>query len=59
MNEQTQVGFIEMSGNRYIQNFFRQYTATYYTAVFDYATPESHVVASMAGHRITIEYCVP
>jgi len=43
---------IEQSRNRYIQNFFRQYTATYYTAVFDYAAPEAHVVAQMAAqHR--------
>jgi DNA-binding FadR family transcriptional regulator len=39
----------EMSGNRYIRAFFRQYTATFYTAVFDYATPEAHVVAKMAA----------
>lgn len=43
---------IEKSGNRYIQSFFRQYTAAYYTAAFDYAAPEAHVVAQMAAqHR--------
>jgi len=43
---------IEKSGNRYIQSFFGQYTASYYTAVFDHAAPESHVVAKMAAqHR--------
>jgi DNA-binding FadR family transcriptional regulator len=43
---------IERSGNRYIQNVFGQYTASYYTAVFDYAAPEAHVVAEMAAqHR--------
>jgi DNA-binding GntR family transcriptional regulator len=47
---------IGKSGNRYIQNFFGQYTATYYTAVFDYAAPEAHVVARMAGqHREILE----
>jgi DNA-binding GntR family transcriptional regulator len=42
------------SGNRYIQNFFRQYTATYYTSAFDYAAPEAHVVAEMAAQHRTI-----
>ncbi|TWT79143.1 DNA-binding transcriptional regulator CsiR [Planctomycetes bacterium CA13] len=43
---------IEKSGNRYIQNFFGQYTAAYYTAVLDRAAPEAHVVAEMAAqHR--------
>jgi DNA-binding GntR family transcriptional regulator len=47
---------IEESGNRYIQSFFRQYTATYYTAVFDYAAPETHVVTQMADqHRQILE----
>ncbi len=47
---------IERSGNRYMQSFFRQYTATYYTAVFDYAAPEAHVVAEMSSqHRQILE----
>jgi DNA-binding GntR family transcriptional regulator len=47
---------IAKSGNRYIRNFFRQYTATYYTSVFDYAAPEAHVVAEMAAqHRVILE----
>jgi len=47
---------ITKSGNRYIQNFFRQYTATYYTSAFDYAAPEAHVVAEMATqHRAILE----
>ena len=47
---------IAQSGNRYIQNFFRQYTATYYTSAFDYAAPEAHVVAEMAAqHRAILE----
>ena len=47
---------IQASRNRYIQGFFRQYTATYYTSVFDYAAPEAHVVAEMASqHRQILE----
>jgi len=47
---------IAKSGNRYIRNFFRQYTATYYTSAFDYAAPEAHVVAEMAAqHRDILE----
>lgn len=43
---------IAKSGNRYIRNFFRQHTATFYTSTFDYAAPEAHVVAEMAAqHR--------
>lgn len=43
---------IEKSGNRYIQHFFRQYTASYYTTVFNYAAPEAQAVAEMAEqHR--------
>ena len=47
---------IEKSRNRYIHSFFRQYTASYYTAVFEYAAPEAHVVAEMAAqHRQILE----
>ena len=47
---------IRQSRNRFIQSFFRQYTATYYTAVFDYATPEADVVAKVASkHRQILE----
>jgi DNA-binding GntR family transcriptional regulator len=47
---------IAKSGNRYIRNFFRQHTATYYTSAFDYAAPEAHVVAEMAAqHRDILE----
>jgi DNA-binding GntR family transcriptional regulator len=50
---------IAKSGNRYIRNFFRQYTATYYTSAFDYAAPEAHVVAEMAAqHRAILEALV-
>lgn len=43
---------IKESKNRYILNFFQQYTANFYTAVFDYAAPETEVVSKMAGqHR--------
>ena len=47
---------IEKSGNRYIQIFFRQHTATYFTAAFDHAAPEAHVVAKMAAqHRAILD----
>lgn len=47
---------IEKSGNRYIQLFFRQYTAAYFTAAFDHAAPEARVVAEMAAqHRAILE----
>lgn len=47
---------IAKSGNRYIQNFFRQHTATYYTSAFDYAAPETHVAAEMAAqHRVILK----
>ncbi len=47
---------IAKSGNRYIRNFFRQHTATFYTSAFDYAAPEAHVVAEMAAqHREILE----
>lgn len=47
---------IEKSGNRYIQTFFRQYTAAYFTAAFDHAAPEARVVAEMAAqHRAILE----
>ena len=45
---------ISKSGNRYIQNFFRQYAATYFTSALDYAAPETHVVAEMAAQHRTI-----
>ncbi|HAK97303.1 MAG TPA: transcriptional regulator [Planctomycetes bacterium] len=47
---------IEKSGNRYIQIFFRQHIAAYFTAAFDHAAPEAHVVAEMAAqHRAILE----
>ena len=47
---------IAKSGNRYIRNFFRQHTATFYTSAFDYAAPEAHLVAEMAAqHREILE----
>jgi DNA-binding GntR family transcriptional regulator len=50
---------ISKSGNRYIQNFFSQYTATYFTLLFDFAAPEAHVVAQMAAqHRTILEALV-
>lgn len=48
--------WIEKSGNCYIQNFFRQHVAQYYTLLFDHATPETAVVTEMAGqHRRVLE----
>jgi DNA-binding GntR family transcriptional regulator len=47
---------IAKSGNRYIRNFFRQYSATYFTLAFEFATPEAHYVAEMAAqHRDILE----
>ncbi len=47
---------IEKSGNRYIQIFFRQHVASYFTAAFDHAAPEAHVVAEMAAqHRAILD----
>ncbi|HEV3162538.1 MAG TPA: GntR family transcriptional regulator [Isosphaeraceae bacterium] len=42
---------VEKSGNAYIRDFFDRH-GTYYTTLFDYAAPETHVVAAMARqHR--------
>jgi DNA-binding GntR family transcriptional regulator len=42
---------IEKSGNSYIRDFFDHH-GTYYASLFDYAAPETHVVAAMARqHR--------
>jgi DNA-binding GntR family transcriptional regulator len=42
---------IEKSGNAYIRDFFERHGA-YYTTIFDFAAPETHVVAAMARqHR--------
>lgn len=48
---------IRKSGNRYIRDFFRQYVARYYTALFDHATPEAAAVAEMAAqHRDILKH---
>jgi DNA-binding GntR family transcriptional regulator len=42
---------VEKAGNPYIRDFFDRH-GTYYTTLFDYAAPETHVVAEMASqHR--------
>jgi DNA-binding GntR family transcriptional regulator len=45
--------WIGLSGNRYIINFFAR-QAVYYTTLFDFAAPEAHVVAEMAGQHCEI-----
>jgi DNA-binding GntR family transcriptional regulator len=45
--------WIKLSGNRYIIDFFER-QALYYTTLFDYAAPEAHVVAEMAGQHCEI-----
>ncbi len=47
---------IDKSGNLYIRQFFQQYIARYYTALFYYAAPETAVVDRMVlQHRRIIE----
>lgn len=47
--------WIELSGNRYIAAFFAQH-GVYYTALFDQAALDAHVVAEMAAqHRAILE----
>ena len=45
--------WITLSGNRYIIDFFAR-QAVYYTTLFDFAAPEAHVVAEMAGQHCEI-----
>jgi DNA-binding GntR family transcriptional regulator len=45
--------WIKLSGNRYIIDFFER-QAVYYTTLFDFAAPEAHVVAEMAGQHCEI-----
>jgi DNA-binding GntR family transcriptional regulator len=46
---------IQKAGNPYIRDFFERYGA-YYTTVFDYAAPETHVVSAMAKqHRAILK----
>lgn len=48
--------WIAKSGNFYIQAFFEQYIARYYTLLFEHAAPETSVVSEMAGqHRRILE----
>ena len=47
--------FVEKSNNAYIRDFFERHGA-YYTSVFDFAAPETHLVAEMAEqHRAILE----
>ena len=47
---------VEKSGNRYLRIFFSQPIAAYFTAAFEHAAPEAHVVADMAAqHRAILE----
>jgi DNA-binding GntR family transcriptional regulator len=47
--------WISLSENRYIIDFFER-EAVYYTTLFNFAAPEAHVVAEMAGqHREILE----
>jgi DNA-binding GntR family transcriptional regulator len=45
--------WIRLSGNRYIIDFFER-QALYYTALFDFAAPEAHVVQEMAAQHCAI-----
>jgi DNA-binding GntR family transcriptional regulator len=46
---------VEKSGNAYLRDFFERHGA-YYTTLFDFAAPETHVVAEMARqHRAILE----
>ena len=46
---------IEKAGNSYIRDFFERYGA-YYTTVFDFAAPETHIVSGMARqHRAILK----
>lgn len=42
---------IERSGNRFIRDFFEQHVSRYYTALFDYAAPETSEVGDMVQHH--------
>jgi DNA-binding GntR family transcriptional regulator len=45
--------WIGLSENHYIQKFFRR-DAVYYRTLFDYATPEAHLVKEMAAQHCAI-----
>ena len=44
---------VDVSGNVYIRDFFERHGG-YYTALFDFAAPEAHVVTEMAAQHRTI-----
>lgn len=45
--------WINLSGNRYIIDFF-EHQAVYYTTLFDFAAPEAHVVVEMAAQHCEV-----
>jgi DNA-binding GntR family transcriptional regulator len=45
---------LKKSGNRYIIDFFQQYIAIYFNALFYYAAPETSVVAEMRNQHCEI-----
>ncbi len=45
---------VEKAGNAYIRDFFERH-GPYFTTLFDFAAPETHVVSEMAGqHRVIL-----
>ncbi|TVQ26822.1 MAG: GntR family transcriptional regulator [Spirochaetaceae bacterium] len=42
---------VSKSGNQYIERFFDQYVARYYTRLLHYAAPEAHVADEMAAEH--------
>lgn len=56
LNNELHQYIIDRSGNRYIREFFAQPVSRYYTALFDFATPEVSVVAGQGvRHRRILE----
>jgi DNA-binding GntR family transcriptional regulator len=54
LNNATHRYFIEKSGNRYIDGFFRQFVSRFYTKMLYYAAPEARVVEEMANEHVQI-----
>jgi DNA-binding GntR family transcriptional regulator len=53
LNNNLHAYWIQLSGNRYIIDFFQR-QALYYTTLFDFAAPEAHVVQEMAAEHCAI-----
>lgn len=50
---------IDKSGNKYIYDYFCQFVPQYYSALFDFATPETEVAAEMVQqHQRIIEHLI-